>query len=67
MGLVGRVATGAVGALLLVVGLYALAFSEAAPGWRYVGGVAFIALGANALYGAFTGKAPWILKIGPLP
>jgi hypothetical protein len=67
MGLLGRLATGLFGALLVLIGLYALGFSEAAPAWRYLGGLAFVALGVNALYGAFTGRAPWILKIGPLP
>jgi hypothetical protein len=67
MGRVARIATGAFGALLLLVGLYALAFSDAAPGWRYLGGLALVALGANAVYGALTGKAPWLLRIGPLP
>jgi hypothetical protein len=67
MGLVGRIAAGMLGAMLLSVGVYALAFSEASPAWRYLGGLAFAVLGANALYGALSGKEPWIKKIGPLP
>jgi hypothetical protein len=67
MGLVGRIAAGLFGALLLGVGVYALAFSEASPAWRYLGGSLIAVLGANAVYGALSGKEPWISKIGPLP
>jgi hypothetical protein len=67
MGLVGRITAGTFGALLLWVGVYALAFSEASPAWRYLGGLAFVVLGINALYGALSGKEPWMWKIGPLP
>ena len=67
MGRAGRVAAGLLGALLLGIGVYALAFSEASPAWRYLGGLAFMLLGIDAVYGALTGKEPWIRKIGPLP
>jgi hypothetical protein len=67
MGRVGRIVTGMLGTLLLCVGVFALAFSDATPAWRYLGGLAFTLLGINAVYGAITGKEPWIRKIGPLP
>jgi hypothetical protein len=67
MGPAGRIAAGMFGTLLLGVGLYALIFSEASPAWRYLGGLAFVALGIDAVYGAATGKEPWVRKIGPLP
>jgi uncharacterized membrane protein HdeD (DUF308 family) len=67
MGRAGRIVAAIFGTLLLCVGVYALAFSEASPAWRYLGGLAFVLLGINAVYGAVTGKEPWIRKIGPLP
>jgi hypothetical protein len=67
MGRAGRIAAGIFGTLLLGVGVYALVFSEASPAWRYLGGLAFVLLGINAVHGAVTGKEPWIRKIGPLP
>jgi membrane-bound ClpP family serine protease len=67
MGRAGRIVAGLFGTLLLCVGVYALAFSMASPAWRYLGGLAFVLLGINAVYGAVTGKQPWIRKIGPLP
>ena len=62
-----RVFAGLFGALLLGVGVYALAFSPASPLWRYVGGTALVLLGIDALRGAFTGREPLIMRIGPLP
>jgi hypothetical protein len=67
MGRVGRIAAGMLGALLVYGGIDALAFSEAAPAWRYLGGTALVVLGIDSLYGALTGKTPWIFRIGPVP
>ncbi len=54
------------GALLLGVGIYALLDGEADAVWRYLGGLSFAALGANAIHGAVIGRRPWIARIGPL-
>ena len=55
------------GALLLGTGLYAVLAGVAPPVWRYPGGALLAALGGNAVWGAWTGKRPWIARIGPLP
>jgi hypothetical protein len=62
-----RLFAGAFGAVLLGIGLYAVFLGPASPGWRYLGGGAFCAVGLNALYCVLTGKRPWILRIGPSP
>ena len=55
------------GFFLLGVGIYVVLLGETSAAWRYIGGGALCALGANAVYGGITGKRPWISKIGPLP
>ena len=62
-----RVFAGAFGALLLSVGIYALALSSASLAWQDLGGSVLCALGINAIYCALTRKRSWISKIGPLP
>ena len=62
-----RTFVGVFGFFLLCVGIYAVLLGEVSPAWRYLGGGVLCALGANAVYGAITGKRPWISKIGPLP
>ena len=62
-----RLLVGAIGALLLGLGLYVLFIGEALVSGWFVGSVALCALGGNAIYGALIGKRPWISGIGPLP
>ena len=67
MGSVERVFVGVFGAFLLGVGIYVLLHGVAPPFWNYLIGAVLAALGGNAVLGAFTGKRPWISRIGPLP
>jgi len=67
MGSGERIFAGVFGALLLGVGVYVLLFGVVPALWKYLTGAVLVALGANAVLGAFTGKRPWISRIGPLP
>lgn len=62
-----RVFVGVFGAFLLGIGIYVLLFGAGSDVWRYGGGIALAAIGANAVYGALTGTRPWMSRVGPLP
>ena len=62
-----RLFAGTFGVFLLGVGIYAAASAATPAVWRYLGGAVICALGANAVYGAITGRRPWISRIGPFP
>lgn len=63
----GRVFSGLMGMLLLGSGVYAVFIPGTTSVWRYVGSALLVVLGGNALYGAITGREPWIARIGPVP
>jgi hypothetical protein len=67
MGTGEKVFVGIFGLFLIGLGLYVLLFGEVSALWRYVGGLAILAIGINAVYGAISDKRPWISRIGPLP
>jgi hypothetical protein len=67
MGSGEKVFVGIFGLFLIGLGLYVLLFGEVSALWRYVGGLAILTIGINAVHGAISDKRPWISRIGPLP
>ena len=55
------------GALLLAVGIFALAQNHVSLAWRLGGGFLLILLGGNSLFSAYRCKAAWLSRLGPLP
>lgn len=62
-----RVVTGALGALLLGSGVYALRYVSDSGALQLLGALGCIAVGANAVLSAWRARASWISRIGPLP
>lgn len=67
MGTGERIFAGLFGLFLLSLGVYVLLLGEVSATWRYIGGLAIVAIGVNAVLGAATGRRPWISRVGPLP
>ena len=61
-----RIFSAVFGMLLLAVGLYVLAWSEAPAPWRYIGAAVLVAVGWNAVYAAYQNKPSWLSRLGPL-
>lgn len=62
-----RIFSAVFGALLFAVGVFALAQDHLSPALRVAGGLALILLGGNSMFAAYSGKASWLSRIGPLP
>jgi uncharacterized membrane protein HdeD (DUF308 family) len=63
-----RVVSGVLGAVVLVVGIYALVFGVPPMNALRLGvGILLAALGGNLMVSAYTAKESWISRIGPLP
>ena len=62
-----RMASAALGLLLLGVGIYAWLLPETTGWLRYGGALLFVVLGANAVYCAWRAKPSWLSRIEPLP
>lgn len=62
-----RIFSAVFGALLLGVGIFALAQGHLSPAWRLVGGLALALLGGNSMFAAYTGNPSWLSRLGPLP
>jgi heme A synthase len=62
-----RLASAALGLLLLGVGIYAWLLPETTGLLRYGSALLFVVLGANAVYCAWRAKPSWLTRIGPLP
>jgi heme A synthase len=62
-----RMASAALGLLLLGVGIHAWLLPETTGLLRHAGALLFVVLGANAVYCARRAKPSWLSRIGPLP
>lgn len=62
-----RVVAGCFGVFLAGVGVYVLFSGGTSPVLRWISGLALLLLGGDLAYSAFTAKASWLSKVGPLP
>lgn len=62
-----RVFLGALGSVLLGVGVFALGQDHLSSLWRLGAGFVLVVLGGNSLLSAIRGKPSWLSRLGPLP
>ncbi|MDP2267938.1 MAG: hypothetical protein Q8K46_02110 [Deltaproteobacteria bacterium] len=62
-----RLLSGALGAALIGVGLYALMLAGPLTVLSAVGGIGLILVGGNMVASAYASKESWLSRIGPLP
>jgi hypothetical protein len=62
-----RILSAVFGALLLIVGIFALFQDHLSSAWRLGGSFCLALLGSNSLWAAYRGKASWLSRLGPLP
>lgn len=62
-----RVFSAVFGAVLIAIGIFALAQGHLSPLWRFCGGIGVVLFGANAVVAACRGRPSWLSRLGPLP
>ena len=62
-----RLLSGAFGAFLIGVGLYALLFAGPLTALRLAVGIGLVLFGGNMAASAYAAKESWLSRIGPFP